>query len=259
MAATSLLAVFGGKYSSTEDTPEIWQIGVRFSIVFGSTDAVGTFPTTISVDSEHVSETSGSWDVVSTLGLMREGIQDFSPRSWLEDHLIPAAETYFSTGSFSTQLMLETIKVSAIESPTGHVIDGQTVLATSSAPVSGSTTGLLPLQCATVASFRTGRIGRRGRGRIYLPAQSPNAMDTHGRLTGSYCNDVVSNTVTFLQDMSMHGAGLSTVEIRPCVTGSPYTDYGTITEVLVGDVVDTQRRRRDRLVEAYVSGTPSYA
>jgi hypothetical protein len=32
-----------------------------------------------------------------------------------------------------------------------------------------------------------------------------------------------------------------------------------ITEVRVGDLVDTQRRRRRQLVETYTSGSPSYA
>lgn len=259
MTVAHLLTVFQGDYSDTEDVPEIWQIGVRSSLVFGSTDAVGTFPDFGGITEEHVSETSGSWDIVSTLGDIASGIQVFTVRDWMKDYALPAAETFFATGTFATQLRLLTVKTSAIEGTTGHVYGGYTCLATSTSPVSGSTTGLLPLQCATVASFRTGRIGPKGRGRVYLPAQSPAAMDTHGRLTSSYVGDVANNVKTFLQDLSFHGAGLGTAEVRPCVTGKPYTNYATVTEVRVGDVVDTQRRRRRQLVEAYQSATPSYA
>jgi hypothetical protein len=43
------------------------------------------------------------------------------------------------------------------------------------------------------------------------------------------------------------------VHIDAIVTGSPYQKYGRINAVRVGEVVDTQRRRRRQLAENYIS------
>jgi hypothetical protein len=42
------------------------------------------------------------------------------------------------------------------------------------------------------------------------------------------------------------------------VTGAPYEDYGIVNQVRVGSVVDTQRRRRNRLTETYSSTNVTY-
>jgi hypothetical protein len=42
------------------------------------------------------------------------------------------------------------------------------------------------------------------------------------------------------------------------VTGKPYSSYGQITGMSVGDIYDAQRRRRRQLVETRVTGALSY-
>jgi len=46
--------------------------------------------------------------------------------------------------------------------------------------------------------------------------------------------------------------------VKPIVTGAPWTHYGVITSVNVGNVADSQRRRRRQLVEARTSLDVTY-
>jgi hypothetical protein len=61
-----------------------------------------------------------------------------------------------------------------------------------------------------------------------------------------------------MEALAFTGAGPGGAHVRPIVTGKPWDKYGVVTTVRVGSIVDTQRRRRNRLTEVYTSGNPSY-
>lgn len=100
----------------------------------------------------------------------------------------------------------------------------------------------LPPQVAVVVSKRTNVANRAGRGRFYLPAMTVNAVDG-GRLAIA-SRDLVLNAVERMVT-SLKGAQVFPV-LWPqgALNGTPITSWG------VGDVFDTQRRRRNALVEA---------
>jgi hypothetical protein len=99
----------------------------------------------------------------------------------------------------------------------------------------------LPPQNAVVVSLRTALPTRAGRGRFYLPGPVVTTLDA-GVLTAGNVTIIVNAAADLIGDMNDAGA---TVEIyhRTSKTGTAVTSFD------VGNVLDTQRRRRDKLVE----------
>lgn len=109
--------------------------------------------------------------------------------------------------------------------------------------------GLLPPQCTVAVSLRTALATRAGRGRFYLPTFDKGTVTAAGgRLNGTS----VTATVTAVGDMleSLIADDLTPVIYsRSALTTQPITQYD------VGDVIDTQRRRRDKLIEVRTGGS----
>lgn len=104
---------------------------------------------------------------------------------------------------------------------------------------------MLPFQCASGVSWRTALATRSGRGRMYLPPLAVSVLDT-GRLSTGAVSTIV-DAVGQLTD-SLDGGGLALVLLnRTTLATTP------VTTVDVGNVIDTQRRRRNKLIEVRVS------
>ena len=110
-----------------------------------------------------------------------------------------------------------------------------------------------PNQTAIVASLRTARAGRSSRGRIYLPMDAPVMAADNGRLNPGVRVDVCTAVANLLDNIGVFtppggASGPFPIAIQSQVrAGTPIQ----VTSVQVGDVLDTQRRRRDKLVESY--------
>lgn len=113
-----------------------------------------------------------------------------------------------------------------------------------------------PPQTALVFSLRTDRPGASGRGRLYWPALA-NALDsTTLRLPAGTVNGVVAGAATYLraiQDALKAGISPapSAATFELAVFSKKSGGHQLVNRIMVGDVLDTQRRRRDRLPEAY--------
>lgn len=105
-------------------------------------------------------------------------------------------------------------------------------------------------QACMVFSMRTGLPGASFRGRNYWPAVGATVAFTGKFETGDV--DVApGRMVTLLEGIV--DAGIGAASLVPMVY-SPTRDLLTlVSSVQVGDVPDTQRRRRDALIEDYVS------
>lgn len=106
-----------------------------------------------------------------------------------------------------------------------------------------STSNAMPPQLAVVATIRTPNAGRRHRGRIYLPTVTQGAMTTSARVGLDRCLALA----TFVRDVMQPVADLS-----PGHWGVFSRVDGIVraaSRVEVGDVLDTQRRRRSELQE----------
>jgi hypothetical protein len=177
----------------------------------------------------------------------------------MHDYAVPSWVTFVESDAFSSQVTLEFLKASPIKE-NGRVDGLRTATAVTTDDHHGTSGGgILPLQVSSCASWQTQRLGRRGRGRIYLPALAKDSYGDHGRLTSTAIGDIKDGAVALLGGLAYTGTGGGfSVHVRPIVTGDPYTEYGIITEVKVGDVPDTQRRRRRNLEETYSTASVSY-
>ena len=114
----------------------------------------------------------------------------------------------------------------------------------SAAAIAGVSTPTFPPQCSIVLSLLTGTPGASFRGRMYWPHCGGTIDDDQkSEMTGQ---TFVNNVATFLSSW----ANLNTGDIgTPAVVSVSRGAVTPVTTLSVGDVIDTQRRRRDALIE----------
>lgn len=100
---------------------------------------------------------------------------------------------------------------------------------------------MLPFQCATSVSWRTDLATRAGRGRIYLPPLAVSAVDA-GRLSAGAQTTIVTAASAFWAALDTGGLAL-VIRHKALHTST------AVTSGNVGNVIDTQRRRRNKLIE----------
>lgn len=103
----------------------------------------------------------------------------------------------------------------------------------------------MPFQCAPVVSLRTATLSRAGRGRFYAPSLAVDQI-AQGRMVAGAQTALADSALAMLQ--AVEAAGLAVVIY--------HRGAGTTTPVVsldVGDVIDTQRRRRNKLIESRTS------
>ena len=151
--------------------------------------------------------------------------------------------------AMSTALTLTGARVEVRDDATDALI-GISV-ATRSSALAGTNAPVCPGQSAAVISLRTNTPGASGRGRIYWPYIGLG-VGTTLRIPQTNVTNIIGATKTYLNAI---GSALATsfptigfnVAVRSRVTKS--TPH--VVRLQVGDIVDTQRRRRDALPEAY--------
>lgn len=129
-----------------------------------------------------------------------------------------------------------------LDQPTGKQL---TRLSTPSSAVGTNVGESLPFQCAPVVSLRTALATRAGRGRFYAPSLAVDQVAA-GKMVSLAQTGLLNGAVAMVTALT--AAGLTTVLYSR-------TTHLTqeVTRVDVGDVIDTQRRRRNKLIEARVS------
>lgn len=116
-----------------------------------------------------------------------------------------------------------------------------------SSPIGQSSTTTKPPQCALAITLQTQVQSPAGRGRIYWPCLTGTINDSTLKVSG--IGSPAQDFAAFLAAVS--DAAGADGPLFPSVY-SPSTDSVTpVTFVRAGDVLDTQRRRRDKLVETY--------
>jgi len=122
--------------------------------------------------------------------------------------------------------------------------DGQITRAEVVLALTGVAAGeMLPFQCATVVSLLTASATRHGRGRFYLPPLAVSVID-QGRVSAASLAVLDTAWTAFF-------ASLNTDNITPVVRNRTGHVSTTVTSARIGDVIDTQRRRRNKLTETY--------
>lgn len=105
----------------------------------------------------------------------------------------------------------------------------------------------LPPQVAVAVSLRTNLATKEGRGRFYLPPLATGA-DLGGEIIVAAQDAILAGAQAALTSLGTAGFPV-VVYHRDLQTGTP------VNRIDVGSVFDTQRRRRNKLVETRVSAT----
>lgn len=110
-----------------------------------------------------------------------------------------------------------------------------------------------PFQTSIVTSLITGRPGRSYRGRLYWPALGIELDSSSLRVplnALTYLNQDVQGFLSAVQE-----AQPTVRAVRLAVVSNTLSVATAVTQIQMGDVLDTQRRRRDSLKENRVTTT----
>lgn len=136
--------------------------------------------------------------------------------------------------------------------------EGQTTAQAFAGPLDatvGNSSPALPPQCCVVVSLQTDEPGPRGRGRFYLPLIG-GTVTNGARLAPLVRDDVVQEAKTLIDSVGSNLSAVGGGPFRPVVASQVGNGFNyRVNRIRVGDVIDTQRRRRDGLTEAYAVAT----
>lgn len=145
---------------------------------------------------------------------------------------------------------LRSVKAAAVS--TAGLYLTEPVIFDSGSPVSGSTSNVLP-QSTVVLSLRSGfTIGKANYGRLYLPHTRPTLTAGGPFVAGATTDAIAAAGVAFLLDINTIINAAVTDAVVPVIMSSVGSGLTrSIDHVAVGNVIDTQRRRRNKLPETY--------
>lgn len=106
-----------------------------------------------------------------------------------------------------------------------------------------------PFQVSIVASLLTGRPGRSYRGRMYWPAFSA-AISTSTMVMAPTDVATVATSMAKMLTLTGQAAGVDAA-MQAAVNSKKLGTTNFVTQIRVGGVLDTQRRRRNAVAEGY--------
>lgn len=214
---------------------------------------------------------------VSIIGKAYSGLEDWTTGFYIghedADSGVPVQQdadaikarwqTFFTAstgGVFPNNLTTTAIKITHIDAATGHAIPVNTVYSYYSTPIAGNGSGAisLPAQC-TLAVTMTSSIARGlgAKGRMFLPQVGGQVASSDGKISTTIQTNTKTGMQTFFNgintDLGIRGDVI--LASRGRTTGVTAGVNKQVTGVKVGDIIDTQRRRRNNLVEVYASAT----
>lgn len=140
--------------------------------------------------------------------------------------------------------------------------DAGALLATAQAAFTGTQTGGSTAygapQTSIVLSLRSDTPGGSGRGRLYWPALGLSPAYPAGRISTTQQTNTATAAATYLRAVqdalkAAIAPAPSAATFELAVFSKTTGSHSLINRILVGDVLDTQRRRRDSLPESYVA------
>lgn len=259
------LAISGSYTVGSDIAGEIWQCNIREALVFGTVDDIGVFPSTWDVAPEYAVVTASGNTIETSWKATSGGGAVFEPIDYLRDQVEPAVTAWIEGAGFSSKVLLEKLSLYPCDT-TGNAIGRNVATLTyGTAPTGGDSGNLLPTENSVVLSFQTHVRGPLGRGRIFPPPVAVDALSSYGLVASSWRSTYLNGGKNLLEGIAYSGIDSAAIHVRPVVTGPTakvghpaYTVYGTIIEAKVGQVFDTQRRRRNKLPENYATAAVTY-
>lgn len=118
-------------------------------------------------------------------------------------------------------------------------------------PEAGNGVGNLPFQSAVCFSMRTTAGGTHGRGRIYWPATGVALDSATARIPLGTVTSMLTGAKTWLKQIETAIDSSVDETVALAVWSRTQQSSAIVTRMLVGDVLDVQRRRRDAVHETY--------
>lgn len=200
---------------------------------------------------------SEEWSTGFFVGSENQDAQD--PTQGFADAIRNAWATYHASAGalVGTGYLFRTVKLAAIDA-TGHTELDQVVYSHQTPALAGNISGTtlrLPPQNTLVATLYSDRVrGRASKGRMYLPGVT-TGVEADGKILSSKITTLSTNLETFFQAVLTAAPPPDVVILAAKGTGAlPALNAQNepVIGIRVGDVMDTQRRRRNSLVESYV-------
>jgi hypothetical protein len=122
-------------------------------------------------------------------------------------------------------------------------------------PVVGTGTSQHPYQTSIVLSLRTAGVGGSGRGRAYIPATGLLIATTNLRPSSTAVSTILAAVKSYLSSVAAAVNTVTTNDVVLSVWSRLNESTQPVVALQMGDILDTQRRRRDGTVETYSSTT----
>lgn len=171
--------------------------------------------------------------------------------TWVSATATPFA-TWFNATTGGLKLLISPASSISRRDAYFHPSDtGPAAFAASDTSGGGAGTASLihPPQTAIVVSLLTGFTGRRNRGRFYLPGLAVPTDTTTGRIASTQVDAISLDAGNFIN--SVNGITLAANAVGCAVM--PTGDI--VTQILVDNVFDTQRRRRNKIGPTHTAVT----
>lgn len=175
------------------------------------------------------------------------------------DNIGTAWQTFFTnpTSSIPAGYTFTTLKIASINLDGHTVADSALYWSPASAVVGGAGGTPLPPQISLVATLAAAEPrGLATKGRMFLPGINA-AVGTDGHISATIIGNISTNLKTFFDAIHNDADTPGNLMLASVGRGPLHTD-GAIrpaVQIRMGNVYDTQRRRRNALTEAYTIKT----
>lgn len=187
----------------------------------------------------------------SDVSTATQGEVDLHAASWAA--FFGAVGTKFSNAYTTTQTKLSVLDTAGHPDPLNTVYNTAVVT-----PGSYGGNPQVP-QASLVASLRATAIhGLATHGRMYLPGVGYVVDPSQGGISSTDQNTIATQFQTFINAINTHAVSGEAVSLCSKGTTTPTVQPGvtqTVTHVEIGNIYDTQRRRRNGFAESYVNKT----
>lgn len=244
-----------GEWSSgTRFAGEIAQVGFRVAVWNGGTNIevddllpVGPLETVYQTGEDTNYRWSVAWQGASSSGLPG-GERAFGADEQLElaDLLVQNCLSAWAP-SMAAGFLWKTIKVAPIHS-SGKYATGASVFELKN-DVGGGASQVAPPELAVAVTMRTPILGRRGRGRVFVPAIGRDQIANTGTVLDVASTRFATGVGDFIGLVKSQMG--SDYLYRVVVTSAASDKYVLPQTVSVGDLFDVQRRRQAQVDEVY--------
>lgn len=187
------------------------------------------------------------------------GVDATAPtQTWVDD-VATYWQTFFTAANSKISNRYQTTQVkAALLNTDGTTVSGSVQYHMFATPISGAYTVNHNVPQCSLAVTLTSAIPRGGasKGRMYLPGYAP-AIGTDGHISSTDITALSGTVSTFLNAINadIDQPGRLILASKSDATLGRLAVNADITGYKIGNVYDTQRRRRNGLVETYTAGT----